>query len=143
MYEAVESCHRTDIGIKAELLSHGKKSLLRANLGCRVIVKLRVAYTGEEHSVCLLAHLKGLLRERVAHLIDGVCSAESLLVRHLMSELLCHGVHNGNALLHYLRADTVAGQYCNLEFHIIYSSIKFNIFIVAFMAASVWSTSRA
>ena len=39
-------------------------------------------------------------------------------VSHLVAELLGYCTEHGHALLHNLRADTVTGQNCNVEFHV-------------------------
>ena len=83
----------------------------------------------------------GLGRIGVAKAVDGAGAHISVGIGHLVSEAGADGVHDLDGLGHDLRADAVAGKFCNLEFHIRLFSIKFNILTVALMAASAWSES--
>ena len=83
----------------------------------------------------------GLGRIGVAETVDGASAHIPVGVGNLVSETGAHGVHDLDGLGHDLRADAVAGEFCNLEFHIRLFSIKFNILTVALMAASAWSES--
>ena len=120
MDEAVEGSDRTDVGKQAELLAHGEQTLFGAHLGRGIVVKLRVTYGCKEHSIGLFAHLECLLGEGVAHLVDGMGTAEGFLVFHFMSELLGYGTHHCHALFHNLGADTIARENCNFQFHILF-----------------------
>jgi hypothetical protein len=50
----------------------------------------------------------------VANGIDGVCSADGLMVFKLMTEFVGYGIHDGNALLHDFGADAIARKDCNV-----------------------------
>ena len=117
--EAVERLHGTYVGIEAQLLAHGQESLLGTHLGGGIVVELRVAHAGKEHGIGLLARLERLFGEGVSHLVDGMGAAECFLVTNLMAELCGHCAEHGHALLHNLGADSVTGQYCDFQFHIV------------------------
>ena len=119
MHQAVEGLHGTDVGIEAQLLAHGQQSLFGTHLGRGVVVELRVAHAGKEHGIGSLARLEGLFGEGVAHLVDGMSAAKRFLVSHLVAELLGDSAEHRHALLHNLGADTITGQDCNLQFHIV------------------------
>ena len=118
MKQTAESLHRTYVGKESELLAHGQQSLLGAHLGRWIVVVLGVAHCCEEHRVGLLTSLEGLGWERVAAYIDGMGTCYGLGVLHFVAELGCNGIHDSHSLGHYLRSDTVAGDYCNFQFHI-------------------------
>jgi hypothetical protein len=63
--------------------------------------------------------LESLFGERIADLVDSIGAAEGILVVYLMSEFLTNGGHHGHALFANLRPDTVAGQHCNVKFHLV------------------------
>ena len=88
------------------------------HLGGGVVVKLGVAHTGKENGIGLLAGLKGLFGEGIAHLVYGMRATKCLTIRNLMAELLCHGTHHGHTLFHNLGADSVTGQHSNFQVHI-------------------------
>ena len=119
MHETVECGYRTYICEETELLTHCKESLFRANLCSWVIIKLRIANRSEKHSIGFLTSLEGFLWEWVANFINGMGTTECLFITNFVSELLSYGVHYGNTLLHYFRSDTITGQYCDFQFHII------------------------
>ena len=118
--ESREGLHRSDIGEESEFLTHGKESLFGADLGRRVIVEAQVADGCKENGITVLAKLESLLGERVADLVDGVCAADTLLDRDLVTKLPGDGLHDSHALFHDFRTDTIAGKHCNFEFHYAY-----------------------
>ena len=139
MYQTVKCLNGADICVKSQFFAHAQQALLRTNLRCGVIVILGITDGGKQHRVTLHACLESIIGERVAHQVDGVRTADCLAVLNLVSELAGYGVYHCHTLLHYLGADTIAGQYCYLKFHNV--SILFIIFTVALIAASVWSAS--
>ncbi len=96
--ERTERFHGTDIGIEAELLPHGKESLLGAHLSRGVVVVLQVAYSREEHSIGTLAQFIGFLRKRVAYTLYCGRTHNSVLEINTVAKLLAHCGHNINTL---------------------------------------------
>ena len=111
MDEAIEGSDWTDVGKEAQLLAHGQQALLGTHLGVGVIVELRVTHAGKEHGVGLHTGLESLFGERIAHLVDGICSTDGILVTQLMTELLAHSLGHCQALLHNLWSDAITWQY--------------------------------
>ena len=128
MQQALERLHGADVGIQPQLLAHGQQALFGAHLGRRVVVILGIAHGREQHGVGLLTYMIGILREGVAHLVDGVRPAESVLISHFVAKLLAHGSHHVHAYGGNLRPDTVTGQYGNFQFH---CSLSFSCFITS------------
>ena len=120
MKQTSKGLHRTDIGKQAQLLAHGEQSLFRTHLGSRIVVELRMPHSSKEHSIRLHAELEGFLGEWVAYLIDGMGTAESFTIAHLMTKLGGNGVHHSHTLLHNFWPDTITGQYSNFQFHTLY-----------------------
>ena len=127
--QALEGLHGTDVGKQSELLAHGKQSLLGTHLGRWVVVELGVADRCKEHGIGLLADIVGLLGEGIAHLVDGMRTADGFRVTHFMTELLGNSRHHGHALFHNLRADTIASQHSNFQIH--------NVFVLNFLFGKI------
>ena len=83
-------------------LTHRQKTLLRTHFRCRIIIKLRIAHGREKNSVGILTNPIGLLRERIAYLIDRVSATKGANIRP---------VQTFKCLLHKspLRAELVDG----------------------------------
>ena len=111
--------HRAYVGEETELLAHGEQALFRAHLGGGVVVVFGVAHGGEEHGVGLLARFECLFRERIAAGVDGRCAYKGFAESDFVTELTANSRHHGYALRGNLGADTVTGQYCDVEFHIV------------------------
>ena len=47
-----------------------------------------------------------------------MCTAESFVEGYLVAEFPGHSTQHGHSLFHYLGADAIAGQHCNVQFHI-------------------------
>ncbi len=141
VHEGLEGLHGTEVRIQAQPLPDSQEALLRTDFRRRVVIVLGVAHGAEKHGVALHAQFVRFLRIGVPEPVDGAGAHVPVRVGHLMAETGAHGVHRLDGLFHDLRADAVAGQFCNLEFHIRLFSIKFSIFTVALMAASAWSES--
>ena len=110
-------CDGAYVGEEAELLSHGEQSLFRAHFCRWVVVEFGVSDRSEEYGVSFFADFECLFGEGVAHLVDGVCSAESFGVCDFVSKFLCDGREDGNALFHDFGSDAVAGENSNFQFN--------------------------
>ena len=141
VHQGLESLHRTEVRVQAQLLPNGQQALFRAHLGRGIVVVPGVAHRAEEDGVTVHAQGMGLGRIGVAEAVDGARAYKAVRIGHLVSKAGADGIHDFDGLGHDFRADAVAGKCCNLEFHIRLFSIKFNILTVALMAASAWSES--
>ena len=83
----------------------------------------------------------GLGRIGVAETVDGAGSYLAIRIGYLMPETGTTGIHGLDSLGHDLRADAIAGKFCNHESHIRLFSIKFNFLTEALIADSAWSES--
>ena len=120
MDETVESGDGAYVGKESQLLAHGEQSLFGTHLGVGVVVELRVADGCEKHGVALHAETEGFFGEGVADLVDGVGSADCILVGQFVTELFTYGLGYGKSLFHDFRSDAVAGQNCQFKFHSVY-----------------------
>ena len=107
MQQALESLHRANVGIEAQLLAHGEQTLLWTHLSRWVIVKLRVANCREQYGICTQASLEGLLWERIANLVDGIRPTDGIFIRYLMTKLLTYSRHHIYTDLRNLRSYTI------------------------------------
>ena len=82
-----------------------------------VVVVFGVAYGREQDGIGVPADAQGLLGKRIAGGVDGRGAAQCLLVGDFVSELVAYGGHHGHSLCRYFGAYTVAGEYCNFQFH--------------------------
>ncbi len=119
MDQAIEGLDRSDVGEQPEFFSHCEKPLFGSHFGCGVVVKSWIAHRGKEHRIGPQACTEGLFGERVACPVNGVGSAESVAVFNIMSESLTYCRHHIDALSRDFRSDTVAGENCYLEIHIV------------------------
>ena len=140
MQQAFEGLHRTDVGEQTQLLAHSQQTLLRAYLSGRVVVELRITYGREEHSVSLLADLEGLFGEGIAYFINCVRTTEGVSVMYLMTKFLTNGAHHLHTLHGDLRADPVAGKYCDIQFHLVVI-VLYSLFILVFIVPQYGSAS--
>src|SRR5574344_2650743 len=129
MEQAVESSYRTYIGKEAQFLAHGQQSLFRTHLSRRIIIKFRVTHSSKEHSISVHTCLEGSLWEWINHLIDGMCTADSLLVSKFMTELSSDGFHYSHTLSHNLWSDAITWQHSNFQFHILLIILLLFVFI--------------
>ena len=118
MQQAFKRLHGTYVGKQSEIFTHSQKALFRAHFCRRVVVETRVAYCGKEYGIGPFACFKRIVRKRVAHRIDGRRTANGFLIFYFMAEFPGDGIHYGNALCHYFRPNPIAGEHCNLKFHI-------------------------
>ena len=111
MQKAVESSYRAYVGKQSELLAHSQKSLLGTYLGSRIVIETWVAYSCKEHSIGIQTCLEGILREWVAHFVNGMSATDGFLKTELMAKLFSHNLHYLHTFGHNLGSDTVAGKY--------------------------------
>lgn len=117
--EALVGLHGAEVGVEAELLTHGEKTVLRTDLGCWVVVEARIAYRTEEDGVALEADLESILGEGIARGIDGASTDEAFGESGLVTEFLANGIDSLDSLVDDFGTDAVAWEECDVEFHLV------------------------
>ena len=108
MQQAIEGGNWAHIGIESQLLAHSQQSRLGPHLCRRVVIVLQIAHGSKEHGIGSHAGLMGSFGIRVTNSLDGMGTTDGLFVSKMMAALCSNGIEHGNALLHDLRAYTVA-----------------------------------
>ena len=107
---------RAQVDKQAERGAQAEQRLLRT-LFTRNLVPLRAADRAEQHGICLLADLDGLLGQRDAVLVDRAAARKDFLKIELVAELLADLIEHEHSLGDDLRADAVALYYCDIIIH--------------------------
>ena len=107
---------RAQVDKQAERGAQAEQRLLRT-LFTRNLVPLRAADRAEQHGICLLADLDGLLGQRDAVLVDRAAARKDFLKIELVAELLADLIEHEHSLGDDLRTDAVALYYCDIIIH--------------------------
>ena len=119
MQQTFKGGYRTDVGEQSQFLAHSQESRLRTYLQRGIIIEAQVAYSSKEYCISPHTHLMGAVGIRFATDVDGMGTTDGLLVFKLVSALRCNGIQHSHTLFHNLRADTIALENRNLQFHIL------------------------
>ena len=112
-----EYLYRADVAEQPQLFAEFQQPLFGAHPGTGVIVVFGVADGPEEDGVGGLAQSQGLIRERTSGLVNGNSPHGGLHEFKLMAEGLFYGLQAGNRLGGNFRADSVAREQCDFQFH--------------------------